>query len=145
MTIARRFALLALNAALVGCDSSAPLSKDVEASIVGTWSPVDLPAANPACEANSVTFTADGKVATQSGAQILRGTYASTRSPEGLLHMTAAYSEHNGQLNCQGLTAEFVISHTRPEFTAERKGEQLRLCYPTAPVACFQLRKVPAK
>jgi hypothetical protein len=137
MAFTRSLVLLGSSVALVGC-SNVPAPVETTLSIVGTWYPLEAP---PGClpydGPNSVTYSLDGKIVTRSGAQVLKGTYRSIRIAEGVYRVSVVYSENNGELNCQGLSPEFVIANTPPEFTVERNGAQLRTCLVNLPNVCF--------
>ena len=108
-------------------------------SIVGVWEPVELPAgALPCTGGGRIAYAADGTVVIRSGAQLLRGTYKVTPLPDGRFDVAVKLFEHNGELNCQGFSATFVMEHTPPTITVERKGNELNTCFPGAPPICFR-------
>jgi hypothetical protein len=108
-------------------------------SIVGVWEPVELPAGTLPCTGGgSIAYAADGTIVIRSGAQLLRGTYRVTPLADGRFDVTVKLSEHNGEANCQGFSAPFVMEHTPPAITVEREGNELNTCFPGTPPTCFR-------
>ena len=127
-----RFALtlvtLAGLAMLTSCARRAEDRPAMVPSIVGVWM-VEMPAGALPCNGeSSVAYAADGTIVMRSGAQLLRGTYRATLRADGRFDVVVKLSEHNGEPNCQGFSSAFVIEHTPPIFTVERKGSELRTC-----------------
>jgi hypothetical protein len=90
----------------------------------------------PCSTRTSVSYSQTGEIEGRSGDQIITGTYTAT--PEnGRLLVRTSFTESNGKPNCQGLSAEYVLSHQANEYLIEVEGDELRVCAPGLPVKCI--------
>jgi hypothetical protein len=119
----KHVALFVLALALVaGCTSS----KQSDNPFVGVWRPLEMEAGLPdACYNVRVEFRADNRMVVQSGPQILTASYTVEADGNGF-SMLQTDLETNGEPNCQGLSAEFVLANYILEAYVEVDGEVLR-------------------
>jgi hypothetical protein len=78
-----------------------------------------------------MSYKADGTFLSQSGVQILSGTYTATAIDDERLRVSIQYLKNNGEPNCQGLSPEFVIEHTPQFVVLKREGSRLVVCAST--------------
>src|SRR3989442_7445839 len=80
------------------------------AAIVGVWWIVVPSDAPPSCRDVSIEFRGDGTMLTKSGALVATNTYSLAHKKGGWL-LVMDNPRTNGQPNCQGLPADFVVQH----------------------------------
>ena len=120
--------------------AAAPFSASAQATgtqtaapVVGVWRilvPSDAP---PSCRDMSVEFRGDGTMLTKSGALVATETYSLVHKERGWL-LVMDNPRTNGQPNCQGLPAEFVLKHLVLREYVEVVGDTLRECNADSPV-----------
>jgi len=79
------------------------------------------------CHDISLEFVNDRRLITTSGRLVFETEITST-SKDGGLVITQRFLNHNGQPNCQGITADYVRDHLAPTLFIEPVGEMIN-CY----------------
>ncbi len=112
-------------------------------SLVGTWSAAEVPPGGPPCKgpASTVTYTADGTFTSESANQIVTGTYTARPVTRNSFRVSTKVKSHNGAPNCQGYSAEYVMSNLVSEFDVEVNGNSARVCVPDIPNVCFTMSR----
>jgi hypothetical protein len=137
-----RCLLLAATLMLAAC-ANAP--EPVSAALVGKWVAVAPPVGAPPCDEPAwVEYKADGTFRTQSGAQLMSGTYTAVPLAPNRFRVSVTYLQNNGFPNCQGFSPEVVVAHTPSQFYIEAKGKQAQTCpYDDRADFCFQAARRP--
>jgi len=106
--------------------------------LLGVWGIGPLPPDAPAACANvSTEYRSDGTVLIRSGPQTLTATYATTPAGKGFL-LERTNVQSNGEPNCQGRPAQYVIDHFVRKAYLEVGGDTLKMfANPGAPSPLF--------
>jgi hypothetical protein len=107
----------------LGCRPSQRPSSAKE--LVGVWRNQGSMGAEP-CQKASLEFRDDGTVFLKTGKQTLTGTYSVDAGPSRLL-VQQRNVRSNGEPNCQGIPAEFVLQHYLYTIYVEVHGDTLRI------------------
>ena len=104
----------------LGCRPPQPAS--LATGLVGVWhSPGTADCRNAAME-----FRVDGTMVVNSGKQAVTGTYAVDSGPSRLI-VRHTDLRTNGEPNCQGIPAEYVLSHYLDTAYIDVHGDTLRI------------------
>lgn len=125
-------------ACTVACSSAEDPGNSASRAI-GSWRLVEAPGATAFTCTQTIqrtTFFPNGAFEFRNAEMVLTGTYISRPLRNGREHMKSAYTNSNGRPNCQGLSADYVIRHSPPEFEVERRGDDLYVC-PIASSDCI--------
>lgn len=115
------------------------------AAVVGVWRIVVPSDAPPSCNDISIEFRGDGTMLTKSGPLVATNTYRLVRKESGLL-LVMDNPRTNGQPNCQGLPAEFVVEHLVLREYVQVAGDTLRECNADSSVPdCFMMVRSKAR
>jgi hypothetical protein len=95
--------------------------------LVGSWRSQGSGDAAP-CQHASLEFRDDGTMFVRTGRQTLTGTYSVEPGPSRLVVQQRTVRS-NGEPNCQGIPAEFVLQHYLYTIYVEVHGDTLRI-YP---------------
>jgi hypothetical protein len=83
----------------------------VPKELLGVWGIGPLPPDVPAtCATGSTEYRSDGTVLIRSGPQTVTAAYTTTAAGKGLL-LERTNVQSNGEPNCQGRPAQYVIDH----------------------------------
>ena len=77
------------------------------------------------CHDMVLEFLASGAMVSRSGDQVLTAHFVTRVSDSGFI-LTISNMQSNGRPNCQGLSADFVLSHQVPQMYTEVSGDTLR-------------------
>jgi hypothetical protein len=106
---------------------SQALAAQTPPPVVGTWHVVVPPEAPSSCQDVSVEFRGDGTIHSRSGALVATNTY-SLRPEQGRWLLVEDSIRTNGQPNCQGLPADFVVQHIPLRHYVLVVGDTLKEC-----------------
>jgi hypothetical protein len=93
--------------------------------LIGVWRNLGSGDAEP-CQKASLEFRDDGTMFVKTGRQTLTGTYSAEAGPSRLV-VQQRNVRSNGEPNCQGIPAEFVLQHYLYTIYIEVHGDTLRI------------------
>jgi len=127
-----------INASLAGC---APAQAPKE--FLGVWGIGPLPPDAPAaCVNASVEYRSDGTVLIRSGPQTITATYSTAPAGKRFL-VERTNVQSNGEPNCQGRPAQYVIDHFVRKAYLEVADDTLKVfAAPDSPAPLFVYVKV---
>lgn len=129
----RSLSTLCVLAAATSSASAQAAGPQSALAVVGVWR-IILPSGAPtACNEMSIEFRGDGTMLTRSGALLATNTYSLLRKADGWL-LVMGYPHTNGQPNCQGLPADFVVQNFVAREYVKIAGDTLRECNANSPV-----------
>jgi hypothetical protein len=108
----------------LGCRPAQP-PPSFTRELVGVWRSQGGKAAEP-CQNTSMEFRDDGTMFVRTGRQTLMGTYSVERGPSRLV-VQQRNVRSNGEPNCQGTPAEFVLQHYLYTIYVDVHGDTLRM------------------
>ena len=98
--------------------------------IVGNWQFERASVESRPCSSGSISYRKDGTFISRSGEQIMKGKYIAEPYQYGYL-LTTKFVNHNGEPNCQGYSAEYVIKNNVPKSYVEVEENTLRQYFGT--------------
>lgn len=119
-------ASLAFTAA--GCSDS---SKAVDtAGVQGKWKILEMQGFPQSEECQNISFEIDATtIVTYSGNLIVRSSFHATKTDRGM-RLEIFDTTNNGARNCQGIPADYVMSHLVDHMDLEMIGGRMRMYFP---------------
>jgi hypothetical protein len=112
---------------LLGASLAACTTRLTPNKLIGVWGIGALPADAPAACANASTeYRSDGTVLIRSGAETVTATYTITPMGKRLL-VERTNIQSNGEPNCQGRPAQYVVDHFVREAYLELTPDTLKV------------------
>jgi hypothetical protein len=112
---------------LIGALFTACATHQPPRQLVGLWGIRPLPSdAPPACANISTEFRSDGTVLIHSGAETVTANYTTTPHGNRLL-LERTNVQTNGEPNCQGRPAQYVVDHFFREAYVELTQDTLKM------------------
>jgi hypothetical protein len=108
----------------LGCRPAQP-PPSFARELVGIWGNQGSGGSEP-CQKVSMEFRDDGTMFVRTGRQTLTGTYSVERGPSRLV-VQQRNVQSNGEPNCQGTPAEFVLQHYLYRIYVDVHGDTLRI------------------
>ena len=107
----------------LGCRPPQPPASAKE--LVGVWRNQGSSGSEP-CQKGSLEFRDDGAMFVRTGRQMLTGTYSVEAGPSRLV-VQQRNVRSNGEPNCQGIPAEFVLEHYLYTIYVDVRADTLRM------------------